>query len=389
MKIAIVVSHPIQYLSPLFREISSRVELTVLYGHRATPADHARSGFGVGFDWDVDLLGGYRYGFLNNVSSDPRLERFGGVDTPDVFDRLHDEKVDVLMVTGWHLKCYFQALLAARRLGIPTLVRSDSHLDTPRSRWKLAIKNATYPFFLRIFDVAVVVGERSREYWEHYGYPSSRIFVAPHCVDREWFRSRAGADERERVRRNLGIASTSLVAMFSGKLLEVKRPADLIAAAARLRAHGLPVEVVIAGSGPLEGGLRALSTRVEVPLHLLGFLNQAEIPRAYAASDVLVLPSESETWGIVVNEALASNRPVIVSDRTGCAPEIASLFGRRAMFPVSDVGALADRLEATFVAPPGKEVINRACATFSVSRAAEGIIEAARHALQVRRMRSQ
>ena len=252
MRLAFVTSHPIQYYAPLFRALAQRLDLVVFFAHRATASDQANAGFGVGFDWDVALLSGYAHEFLRNVATRPALDRFSGCDTPEIAERLRKGRFDVVLVQGWYLKCFFQAALAAKRRRLPLIVRGDSHLDTPRSVLKRAAKSAVYPAFLRLFDAALHVGVRSRAYWRHYGYPASRLFFSPHCVDAAWFAARATAPARVELRARLGIGSEAKVALFAGKLVPLKRPMDLITAAVRLRANGRDLCILVAGAGPLE-----------------------------------------------------------------------------------------------------------------------------------------
>ena len=379
MRLAIVASHPVQYYAPLFRALATRLDLTVYYAHRATPADQARAGFGVSFEWNVDLFSGYAHEFLQNVASTPSLCQFKGVDTPEIRRRLRFGNFDAVLLMGWHLKCYHQALWTAKRLGVPVLVRGDSHLDTPRAAWKRLAKAMVYPIFLRCFDGALVVGARNRAYWRHYGYPESQMFDAPHCVDNDWFASRATEAARYSLRARFGIARDSKVVLFVGKLVPIKRPKDLVGAASMVRNNGVPVEVLIAGTGPLEMDVCALAREMKVPLHLLGFCNQTEMPFAYAAADVMVLPSESETWGLVANEALACGKPIVVSDAVGCAPDLA-LPGTGVIYPVGDVAAMAAAIAESLALLPGNPAIARASARYSLSHACDGII-AATHAL--------
>ena len=98
----------------------------------------------------------------------------------------------------------------------------------------------------------------------------------------------------------------------------------------------------MAGSGELEAHVEAAAAASGVPLHLLGFRNQTEMPAAYAAADCLVLPSDGrETWGLVANEALACGRPIIVSDACGCAPDLGCDGRAGRTFPMGDTEALA------------------------------------------------
>ena len=378
VSLAVVASHPVQYYAPLFRELARRVDLTVYYGHRASQSDQAKAGFGVGFEWDVDLLSGYHHEFLDNVAKLPELGRFEGVDTPEIGHKLRSGRFDAVLVLGWYLKCFLQTLWAAKRLGIPVLVRGDSHLETPRSPLKRLAKQALYPIFLRQFDAALIVGARNRAYWHRYGYPQSRMFASPHCVDTTWFASRGTAGAATELRQRLGISQNAPVALFAGKLVDFKRPGDLIVAAADARRKGVAVEVLIAGSGPLEVDLRALAARHDVPLHMLGFCNQSQMPAAYAASDVLILPSNGrETWGLVVNEALACGTPVILSDAVGCAQDFAGKGGAARTFRMGDTAGCSEVLCETLARPPCDEVINKINQEYSIEAAVAGIIQAA------------
>jgi glycosyltransferase involved in cell wall biosynthesis len=374
MRLAVLTSHPIQYHAPLFRALAEETDLHVFFAHRASPAEQARAGFGTAFDWDVDLTSGYANSFLQNAARRPGTDRFSGCDTPDIGRHLRAGRFQALLVTGWHLKSYLQGAIAARRLGIPVIVRGDSQLETPRSRLKTALKAAAYPSFLRLFDAALYVGRRSRAYYAHYGYPAHRLFFSPHCVDTAWFAARATAEARRRLREQCGIAPEARVLLFAGKLVPFKRPVDLVLAAARCRDAKVETEVMVAGSGALEPNVRHAAQATGVRLHLLGFRNQTEMPAAYAAADCLVLPSDGrETWGLVANEALACGRPIVVSEACGCAPDLAGDGSAGRVFPTGDTEALAGAIGGVIGTPPSASAIAALSRAYSVEAAAAGI----------------
>lgn len=378
MRLAVLTSHPIQYQAPIFRALAQRCDLTVFFAHSATSADQAAAGFGVTFNWDVDLLAGYKHVFLCNVATPPGLDRFSGCDTPEIGSRLREGSFDALLVAGWHLKTFIQALAAAKRIGLPALVRGDSQLETPRSFWKRGVKTVAYPVFLRLFDAALYVGERSRAYWEHYGYPRQRLFFSPHCVDNDWFAARATKEARAALRARLRVSEEVKVILFAGKLVPFKRPLDVIAAAGLMRCDGLSVEVMVAGSGALADEMTSAAAAAGVPLHHLGFCNQTEMPAAYAASDVLALPSDGrETWGLVANEALAAGRPIVLSDAVGSAPDLASDGRAGRVFPVGNAEALAEALANVIGSPPSAATIAAKSARYSIGAAVGGIMDAA------------
>lgn len=342
--------------------------------HRATAGDQAKAGFGVGFEWDVDLISGYECSFLTNVAAKPGLHHFNGVDVPGIGIELQRQRFDAVMVTGWHLKGYLQAIGAAKWARLPVIARGDSQIYTPRSVVKRAGKMLSYPLLLRVFDAALYVGKRSREYWLHYHYPERRLFFSPHCIDNDWFAAQAHISAGV-LRRKLGILPEAKLVLFAGKLRAFKRPLDVIEACAALRRKGVDVQVMVAGSGELEGEIRRRSAEAAVPLYMLGFQNQSGMPAAYSAANVLVLPStSSETWGLVVNEALASGTPVVVSDACGCSPDLASDGIAGATYPVGDIQALANRISDVVGRAGAKEHIASTIGQYSLGRAAAGIV---------------
>lgn len=386
MRIAILDSHPIQYHAPWFRELSRLCELDVLYAHRQSSAGQARSGYGVAFDWDVDLSSGYASHFLRNVAKDPGVHHFGGCDTPELVERVRAARYDALVVTGWYLKAYWQAVYACKRAGVPVLVRGDSQLTTPRAPLKRAAKELLYPALLRAFDGYLTVGARNRAYLEHYKAPRDRIFRVPHTVDVERFRAayRIDAAERAERRRALGASDErARVVLQVGRLLPLKRTLDLIEALHMLaqRAPDRPWVLVCAGAGPEEEAIRARALARRVPLRMLGFVNQSELPSLYASADLLALASESETWGLVVNEAMASGLPAVVSTGAGCAPDLIEEGLTGFSHAPGDLSALADALERARdlrAAPEAQAALLRVTERHSPQVAAQGTLEAAR-----------
>jgi glycosyltransferase involved in cell wall biosynthesis len=376
MRLAIVSSHPIQYYAPIFRVLDRQLELEVFYAHRATADDQGKAGFGTAFEWDVDLLDGYRSRFMNNVAKQPTTASFFGCDTPEIAQHIHNGKFDAVLVLGWYLKSFIQTIAAAKRAGIPVLVRGDSWLMPTSNPAKSLIKGLAYPPALRVFGAALYVGQRSREYFESYDYPRNRLFFSPHCVDSRWFSATATAESGAALRMREGISVDEEVILFAGKLLPFKNPLDIVEAAACLINTGRRVTVMVAGSGPLEEPLRQRAAQIGVKLVLLGFRNQTEMPSCYSACNVLVLPSARETWGLVANEALACGRPIIVSDSVGCAPDLAAdgIVGR--IFPLGNYRRLSEAIAGLLDDPPSVAAIQSRSHAYSIDIACEGIIKA-------------
>jgi glycosyltransferase involved in cell wall biosynthesis len=379
MRLGVLATHPIQNHAPIFRELARHCDLTVYFAHRQTPEGQAEAGFGVPFEWDVDLLSGYESAFLANRSRRPATNRFFGCDTPGIDEAIGRGHFDAFMVTGWGVKTYWQAVMACRRRNVSVLIRGDSQLPARRRPALRLAKELVYPRLLELFDGFLYVGRRNRDYLRHYGLAERRLFFSPHCVDNDSFASRAEAERQARRDRGGGEAAPKSV-LFAGKLVERKRPFDVIRALALAAGQGCRAEAVFVGAGELEDSLRREAASSGVPAIFHGFQNQSRMPSLYAAADLLVLPSDhQETWGLVVNEAMACGVPAVVSDAVGCGPDLIDAGRTGAVFPLGNTTALAGAIRSTLALETSlvRRYLSEKMADYSPAAAARGIIEGA------------
>lgn len=381
IKLGILAAHPIQYYAPLFRRLAriQNLDLTVFYGHRPTPAQQG-IGFGVSFHWDVDLTEGYPHVWLNNRSKRPGLQNFNGCDTPEISGIIHQEQFDAFLVLGWNTKSMWQAIQACWQTETPLMVRGDSHLRASMFPPKRFIKKLVYPFFIKRFACCLAVGKWSSEYFAHYG--ARRIILSPHFVDNDWFSHQADQSRfhTDEIRQRWNIPLRSTVFLFAGKFEDKKRPLDFLRAFKKVFQAGTPLYGLMAGDGILRSRCENFVRKNALPVFFAGFLNQTEIPKAYAAANVLVLPSDGrETWGLVVNEAMACGVPAIVSDQAGCSPDLIRSGETGFTFPCGDIDFLADRMRQAAI-PSANRTMGAAArkyiAGYSVERAASGMMEA-------------
>ena len=349
IRLAIVTTHPIQYHAAWFRALAehSAIDLKVLFCHQATPKEQAAAGFGVDFDWDVSLLEGYPYRFLQNVARVQGVAGFSGLDTPEIKEIIVRERFDTVMINGWHYKSAWQAMRACWKTGTPVMVRSDSHLHTERPLLKRIAKQPFYSWFISKLDACLPVGKWSSEYFLHYGAAPERVVIVPHVVDTDYFESESKrlAPQRETLRAQWGLDDSAVVFLFAGKFIEKKRPQDFIDAIASAHKQGAAVMGLMVGDGPLRQACEDRVRTLSAPIRFAGFLNQSMIAAAYAAADALVLPSDGgETWGLVVNEAMSCGRPCFVSNLVGCAPDLITSGETGEVFPVGDIESLGSLL---------------------------------------------
>lgn len=359
-KLVVVETHPIQYKAPLFRGLAKddRLDLTVLYAMIPDAMDQGK-GFGVAFSWDIPLLDGYRYEVLANRAPQPTVTRWAGCDTPDIYSRLKELSPDAVLVNGWVVKTCLQALVACRRLGIPCMVRGEANLLRERAWWKHAIHRV----LLSRYSAWLYIGSANRDFYRFHRCPETRLFFAPYAVDNAYFQREALIRQpgRDKIRASYGIPADAVVFLFAGKLEEKKRPLDLLKSVASLPAALRPrAHVLFAGDGPLRPAAEQLARAANVSTTFAGFMNQSKLPDAYAAADVLVLPSDAgETWGLVVNEAMASGRPAIVSRKAGCCVDLIVEGKTGYAVDVSDLNGLSCAFEA-YLRDPGLSIMQGA-----------------------------
>ncbi len=322
-RLAIISTHPIQYYAPLFRQLVARDELSVhvFYGWEGPSSGDYDPGFDEEVTWDLPLLDGYTHTFLENESSDPGTHHFRGIVTPDLVPSVEGWGPDAVLVFGWN---YWSHLRALRHFHgrVPVLFRGDSTLldETPGlRRWG---RRLFLRWVYRHVDRALYVGQNNREYLEAHGFSDDQLTWVPHAVENARFADAPDAEEQaRRWREEIGIPDDAPVVLFAGKLGKKKAPDVLLDAFLRLEHEGAHLAVV--GSGPMEDKLMT-QTEDDAHVHFLGFQNQSQMPVVYRLGDVFVLPSRGpgETWGLAVNEAMACGRPVVVTERVGCAPDL-------------------------------------------------------------------
>ena len=328
IRLTIVQTHPVQYLAPWFRYIAANcpeLDLTVLYASRPRPEQQG-TGFDHAFAWDTPLFDGYKWTLVRESANgdDFATGTYRGLDTKDIGDALEATTPDVVLVPGWHSITLIRAIRRARLRGIPVIYRGDTNEQTAPSGWRRLLWHTKTFALLACYSAFLSVGRRSRQFLTSHGARRTRIFASPHAVDNSSFAAAAAAHldpaSRAAARARLGAMPQDFVVLFAGKLESRKRPIDAVRAVASLGPDAL---LAIAGSGPLEHELRSEASRLGVRLAPLGFVNQTQLGEVYAAADCLTLPSAShETWGLVVNEAMATGLPAVVSEHVGCGPDL-------------------------------------------------------------------
>ncbi|MGD0444063.1 MAG: glycosyltransferase family 4 protein [Edaphobacter sp.] len=363
VRIAYLVSHPIQYQAPLLRRIAQEpdIDLTVFFGSDFSVRGYKDEGFGVGVKWDVPLLEGYRYEFLPVVRDTVNPGPLAPVNR-GIFSRLRGGKdaagFDVLWVHGYSSVNALHGMLAAKSLGIPVLVRAESWLgDRERSGSTLAAKRMFFRLLRELVDGALPIGTLNAEYWRHYLGEDFPLFRMPYSVDNRYFQRRSEEARlgRTELQKELNLDPARPVILFASKLQRRKRCEDLVEAYRNLSpAPGAEPHpyLVIVGDGEERAALerQTAASRLE-GVRFCGFRNQSELPRFFDLAAVFVLPSRHEPWGLIVNEVMNAGRAVIVSDEVGCQPDLVENGVEGCVFPAGDVAGLTAALRTVLATP--------------------------------------
>jgi len=260
---------------------------------------------------------------------------------------LSNFKPDVVVVYGYNSISPLLGILWAGFRKIPLLLRSDSNaLDEPgKSRLLLALKKPFLRWLTERAAAFLAIGTLNRLYWLKYGAAPERILLGRYAVDNDYFQTQAASygGARQRIRDEKGWKQPYLV-LYVGRLVPCKRVDLVIEAMRRLSAKRSDIALLIVGEGVER---KALERRAQAlpQVFFLGFQDYGDLPKYYGVADLFVLPSETEPWGLVVNEAIASGLPVIATRKVGAAHDLITEGENGYLVPENDVEAMASAID--------------------------------------------
>ena len=329
--------------------------------------------FGIAREWDIDLLSGYDNEFVENISTQPGSHHYKGIINPSLIEKVEQFKPNAILVYGWKFQSHLK-LLRYFHGKAPILFRGDSTLldEATGFSFKKLLRFTFLKWVYSHVDIALSPGKASDDYFTTSGLKKKQIVRAPHTVDNDFFSS--DNEQKEQAakawRQQLGIPAEQKVFLFAGKLEPKKDPELLINAFTKLLEKRQDIHLIIVGSGILEEKLKKLVSDLSNPLtpdlchltsdschltsdvlrlmshvYFLPFQNQSLMPIVYRLSDVFILPSKSETWGLAVNEAMACGRPVIVSSKCGAARDMVDEGINGFVFKATNTESLLDKMQ--------------------------------------------
>jgi glycosyltransferase involved in cell wall biosynthesis len=369
-----------------------RLEILVAYCGLGGAVPHVDPGFGIEVKWDIPLLDGYPWVQVPNKSWRPNYERFFGLVNPELWGLVTTGAFDALVTyTGYKNASFWIAVAAAKATGTPLLFGTDAHELRSRDQriLKSHLKRVLWPWLFGLADVVIVPSSRSVVLLRSLGISPERVVLTPYVVDNDWWSKRAEMVDGLATRRHWAISEQAAIVLFCGKLQSWKRPQDALRAFARARVPGS--YLVYAGEGPLRPELEreAEALGLTERVRFIGLVNQSSLPEVYRAADLLVVPSEYEPFGVVVNEAMLCGRPVVVSDRVGAGYELVCSGQNGFVFPCGDVTALAEILREALPWPDRLRQMGGAARkrmeTWSLTENVDALLEAVARAVALRR----
>jgi glycosyltransferase involved in cell wall biosynthesis len=343
-RVLAVSSHPIQYGAPFFRLMSQhpQVDFHVAYcSLRGAEAGHDAE-FGATVKWDVPLLDGYSWTHVPNRGSG--AESFFGLRNPGLWKLIRDGKFDaVISHVGYVRASFWIAYLAARRCSTPFIFGTDASTIEPRDgrAWKHLFKRLAWPLVFRLASQVLTASSAGYDMMRALGIPEVRISMTLDTVDNDWWLAASARADRSAVRSCWGVDPEEKVILFCGKLQPWKRPLDVLRAFAAAAIPGSTV--IFAGDGALRSQLEAEASALGIRgrVRFLGFVNQSQLPGVYKASDVMVIASGYEPFGLVVNEAMLCGCPVVASDKVGAVRDLIVPGKTGFVYRCGDIQALA------------------------------------------------
>lgn len=274
---------------------------------------------------------------------------------------------DVVFVPGWSMVEALVALEWCAINGTAAVIMSDSICGgDARSFAKEAVKRLV----VSLGGAALVAGQRSAEYIVSLGMRPERCFFGYDTIDNAHFAAGALATRSDAAAVREALALPERYLLCCARLIPEKNLPNMLEAyrlyRSRVGESALPL--VLVGPGPLDSEIKRIAANVGLSpyVHLKGAQVYGAMPSFYALAEAVILPSVSETWGLVINEAMACGTPVLVSERCGCAPDLVREGENGFLFDPLDVQGMADAIA---------RVVSPDCDRAAMGRAGQAIID--------------
>ncbi|MGC1372202.1 MAG: glycosyltransferase family 4 protein [Candidatus Sulfotelmatobacter sp.] len=337
-KLTIITEIIAPYRIPVFNALARREELDlhVIFLAETDPTWRQWRVYKEEIEFQYDVLPSWRR----------RIGKYHVLVNRRLGKALNRLRPDVLVCGGYNYLASWQALCWAKLHQVPVLLWTESTAQDHRDR------HAPIEFlksrFLRFCDGFVVPGSASAEYLKDLGIANDRIFQARNAIDIELFARLAQESRNREIQIRSELFLPSRYFLYVGRFVKEKGVFDLLRAYAqldpRLRSE---VGLVLAGNGADHYELMKQASGIKPgTIRFVGFVHREELPGLYAFADALILPTHSDTWGLVVNEGMSCGLPVIVTKVAGCARDLVKDGWNGCVVPLADSAQLSRAMAA-------------------------------------------
>lgn len=318
-KLAIISTHPIQYQVPLFKNlkkigINCKVFFASKHGYSSKNIDPE---FLQKIKWDIssNMLKGYKNKFSKiqkyNIN-DFRLNFY------KIEQEFKKENFDYIFILGWNNLHYLRAIYFAIKNNIKIILRVETNLKSTKNFFKKYIKSIILKFFFQKISYFLSIGKLNKKFYLYHGVKNKKIFPAPYFVDNKFFLFKFN---KKKLKKKLHFENKKII-LFVGKLIKRKNPFEFLELS-KLYKKNLDIHFIMIGDGLLKNKcFDFIKSNNLQNVSIIGFVNQKELREYYRISNLMILPSLYETWGLTINEAFASNTPVICTDNCGCSSDL-------------------------------------------------------------------
>ena len=333
-KLAIVTTHPIQYQSPLFKKISYLNEFQVdvyFASKQGLRSKYIDKEFKRKINWNIDLTSGYKYFFSKENNND--INNFL-LSFKNLKENLFKKKYDAILLLGWNNILYLKSFILARIYNTPIILRVETNSKNKINFFKKIIKNLILSFFFKYIDYFLYIGKSNREFFLELGVDKKKLFAAPYSVDNSFFANKK--DLKNTVNKRF----KKKIILFVGKFISRKNGKEFLNLAFLFKNFN-EYKFVMIGEGNKKKSYFAYIKKNKLEnVKILGFKNQKELRKIYREAFLLIVPSKYETWGLVINEAMASDLPVICTSNCSGSRDLIKNGSNGFIYNLKDINFL-------------------------------------------------
>jgi glycosyltransferase involved in cell wall biosynthesis len=306
-KIAIVTTHPIQYQSPLFKQASlwNKFKVDVYFASKhGYKSKYIDKDFKKKFNWNINLLSGYNYFF--STKNDYNINSFF-LSFKNLKNTLFKIKYDAILLFGWNNILYIKAFFLAKLYKIPIILRVETNSTQKINYFKKNIKYLILYILFKYIDYFLYIGSLNKKFYLNLGINSKRLYPAPYSVDNNFFLN------KKKISIFIKKKFKKKTILFVGKLIERKNVEEFLKLAELFKNDNRFNFLVVGDGHQIKLCNEFVINNKLSNIKIVGFINQKELRVIYQKSFLLIVPSKYETWGLVINEAMAAGLPVICS----------------------------------------------------------------------------